>query len=212
MEVCFWMFQMEFWNSFFKGLIFSSLKLICPLKRDYFDRKYMFQPLIFRRHVSFPGSVHLSFGGSKNVLKEHPGLSVAWKNWTTFAPINHGTTKKRRGPEGKSTRKNKKKHLASRWFNSWPFWNGENVTLSKVVGDLQLVGDKSRSRIESPGRRTSFFVAIRVSMSRSCSCRIRSRSWHSSSSSCRALLRWKKSQGMFFWAGGETFNEFFRPI
>ena len=32
------------------------------------------------------------------------------------------------------------------------------MTLSKVVGDLQLVGDKSRSRIESPGRRTSFFV------------------------------------------------------
>ena len=25
-----------------------------PLKRDYFNRKYIFQPLIFRGHVSFP--------------------------------------------------------------------------------------------------------------------------------------------------------------
>ena len=27
----------------------------CPLKRDDFNRKYIFQPLIFRGHVSFPG-------------------------------------------------------------------------------------------------------------------------------------------------------------
>ena len=31
-------------------------KLTCPLKWDYFNRKYIFQPLIFRGHVSFPGS------------------------------------------------------------------------------------------------------------------------------------------------------------
>ena len=31
-------------------------KLTCPLKRDYFNRKYIFQPLIYRGHVSFPGS------------------------------------------------------------------------------------------------------------------------------------------------------------
>ena len=30
--------------------------LTCPLKWDYFNRKYIFQPLIFRGHVSFPGS------------------------------------------------------------------------------------------------------------------------------------------------------------
>ena len=30
-------------------------KLTCPLKRDYFNRKYIFQPLIFRGHVSFRG-------------------------------------------------------------------------------------------------------------------------------------------------------------
>ena len=30
-------------------------KLTCPLKRDYFNRKYIFQPLIFRGHVSFQG-------------------------------------------------------------------------------------------------------------------------------------------------------------
>ena len=31
-------------------------KLTCPLKRDYFSREYIFQPLIFRGHVSFQGS------------------------------------------------------------------------------------------------------------------------------------------------------------
>ena len=30
--------------------------LTCPLKRDYFAREYIFQPLIFRGHVSFQGS------------------------------------------------------------------------------------------------------------------------------------------------------------
>ena len=32
-------------------------KLTCPLKRDCFNRKYIFQPLIFRGHVSFRGSM-----------------------------------------------------------------------------------------------------------------------------------------------------------
>ena len=31
-------------------------KLTCPLKMHYFNRKYIFQPFIFRGHVSFPGS------------------------------------------------------------------------------------------------------------------------------------------------------------
>ena len=30
-------------------------KLTCPLKRDYFSREYIFQPLIFRGHVGFQG-------------------------------------------------------------------------------------------------------------------------------------------------------------
>ena len=33
-----------------------SRKLTCPIRRDYFNRKYIFQPLILRGHVSFPGS------------------------------------------------------------------------------------------------------------------------------------------------------------
>ena len=37
-------------------IIYNPRKLTCPLKRDYFNRKYIFQPLIFRGHVSFPGS------------------------------------------------------------------------------------------------------------------------------------------------------------
>ena len=32
-------------------------KLTRPLKMDYFNRKYIFQPLIFRGHVGFPGSI-----------------------------------------------------------------------------------------------------------------------------------------------------------
>ena len=34
----------------------NGRKLTCPLKRDYFNRKYIFQPLIFTGHVSFTGS------------------------------------------------------------------------------------------------------------------------------------------------------------
>ena len=32
-------------------------KLTCPLKRDYFSREYIFQPLIFRGHVSLQGGI-----------------------------------------------------------------------------------------------------------------------------------------------------------
>ena len=32
-------------------------KLTCPNKRDHFSREYIFQPLIFRGHVSFQGSI-----------------------------------------------------------------------------------------------------------------------------------------------------------
>ncbi len=35
-------------------------------------------------------------------------------------------------------------------FCWWPFWDGENVTLSRANRDIQL-GDKARSRLESPG-------------------------------------------------------------
>ena len=36
-------------------------KLTCPLKRDYFSREYIFQPLIFRGHVSFQFWVGVRF-------------------------------------------------------------------------------------------------------------------------------------------------------
>ena len=32
-------------------------KLTCPPKKDYFNRNYIFQPLIFRGHVNFQGSI-----------------------------------------------------------------------------------------------------------------------------------------------------------
>ena len=48
-------------------------KLTCPLKSDYFNRKCIFQPLIFRGHGSFPGSSSVL---SANVLVKHqPALN-----------------------------------------------------------------------------------------------------------------------------------------
>ena len=43
-------------------------KLTCHLKRDQLNRKYIFQPLIFRGHVSFRGS-----NGGNN---EHAWMSI----------------------------------------------------------------------------------------------------------------------------------------
>ena len=36
-------------------------KLTCPLKRDYFNRKYIFQPSFFRGYVNFQGGNLLVF-------------------------------------------------------------------------------------------------------------------------------------------------------
>ena len=45
-------------------------KLTCPLKRGYFSREYIFQPLIFRGHVSFPGcKANLRCAPTKTVSK-----------------------------------------------------------------------------------------------------------------------------------------------
>ena len=59
---------------FMHGMGFSRtggtpLKTNMSLKRDYFNRKYIFQPLIFRGHVSFPGST---------VFR---GLTEQWPCW-----------------------------------------------------------------------------------------------------------------------------------
>ena len=46
---------------YFQGLLLLNFqgghhwKLTCPLKRDHFNRKYIFQPLILRGHVSLRG-------------------------------------------------------------------------------------------------------------------------------------------------------------
>ena len=46
------------YRSFFgdRGMKIHPWKLTCPLKRDYLNRKCIFQPLIFRGHVGFRGS------------------------------------------------------------------------------------------------------------------------------------------------------------
>ena len=47
--------QISSHNGFFE--LINPGKLTCPLKRDNFNRKYIFQALIFKGHVSFPGSI-----------------------------------------------------------------------------------------------------------------------------------------------------------
>ena len=54
-------------------------KLRCPLKKDYFNGKYIFQALIFRGHVSFLGSKSGSVAKSKVVF---------WCFSMTFLPIS----------------------------------------------------------------------------------------------------------------------------
>ena len=51
-------------------------KLTCPPKRDYFSREYIFQPLIFRGHVSFQGSSFQPGGIVRNEFTEHKLPSV----------------------------------------------------------------------------------------------------------------------------------------
>jgi len=36
-------------------LVIHPRKLTCPLKRDYFNRKYIFQPSLFRDMLAFRG-------------------------------------------------------------------------------------------------------------------------------------------------------------
>ena len=52
-------------------------KLTCPLKRDTFNRKYIFQPLIFRGHVSFPG-ITAKFSSISWYACRHRSLVPSW--------------------------------------------------------------------------------------------------------------------------------------
>ena len=54
-------------------------KLTCPLKSDYFSRGYIFQPLIFKRHVSFQGSIHPNW-----FLWDFPSIN-SMNNWKVSA-------------------------------------------------------------------------------------------------------------------------------
>ena len=56
-----------------------SLKLTCPLKRDYFNRKYIFQPSIFRGYVSFREGrfhAHLWGGFPDEIPSSHSRLTA----------------------------------------------------------------------------------------------------------------------------------------
>ena len=89
-------------------------KLTCPLKKDYFSREYIFQPLIFRGHVSFQGGkasiqmkhmFWLDFVSTKDATQQpwrfcwggfspfdwiislHSGASKRWKQQLTYIVI-----------------------------------------------------------------------------------------------------------------------------
>ena len=53
-------------------------KLTCPLKRDQLNRKYIFQPLIFRGHVSFRGSKNFKSPYLKILKKYTPRERVCF--------------------------------------------------------------------------------------------------------------------------------------
>ena len=59
-------------------------KLTCPLKRDYFNRKYIFQPSVFRGYVSFQGVVGGWTNPSENMLvkmgSSSPSIGVKINN------------------------------------------------------------------------------------------------------------------------------------
>ena len=50
----------------------------CPTKRDYLNRRYIFKPLIFKGHVSFPGSTP---------PKTNMTIEVTNHEWVDVSPI-----------------------------------------------------------------------------------------------------------------------------
>ena len=52
-------------------------KLTCPLKRHYFSKEYIFQPLIFRGHVSFQGGRVFNHRNETHTLQ---GTNISPKN------------------------------------------------------------------------------------------------------------------------------------
>ena len=64
---------------------YTRKKLTCPRKWDYLNRKYIFQSLIFRGHVGFPGSTrnHGEIHGRVGFIihyskKKYPGSYAGW--------------------------------------------------------------------------------------------------------------------------------------
>ena len=70
--------KMLWWcdNPMKKWQVLHPRKLTCPPKRDYFSREYIFQPLIFRGHVSFPGCTLLFFHIPRGLSR--PVLILEW--------------------------------------------------------------------------------------------------------------------------------------
>ena len=66
-------------------------KLTCPQKRDYFSKEYIFQPLIFRGHVSFQGSKLRNtcrwFRNPKGQPPKWDGAKTHVKSWDKPIPF-----------------------------------------------------------------------------------------------------------------------------
>ena len=69
-------------NLNYTKILVHPRKLTCPLKRSYFNRIYIVQPLIFRGHVSFRGSISLL----RKVLQKISG--VPCQNCKTGLPAS----------------------------------------------------------------------------------------------------------------------------
>ena len=85
------LFATSCWNCRCPWLKLHPGKLTCLLKRNYFIRKYIFQPLIFRGHVSFAGNIYrhdVWFGDRYSNGKLDINIMPQVKSFTTLLVKN----------------------------------------------------------------------------------------------------------------------------
>ena len=64
-------------------------QLTCPLTRDYFNRKYVFQPLTFRGPVSFPGKYAIPTWHTSQTCWGHSVVQSSNNTTSGWAPRSH---------------------------------------------------------------------------------------------------------------------------
>ena len=135
--------------------IIHPWKLTCPLKRNYFSREYIFQPLIFRGHVSFQGSSHMTssnlsltswqFTSQKtmtsqrfSLLEFHPyNNRIASKN-------NQYTSEKKTTTPKKTVLPSHSQDVFERdtspsWLRKWGSWNPNGADQQLIILTVWLL-------------------------------------------------------------------------